>query len=190
MMDIYGGKNPTNILRGRQNRAQGELFEKIIMASCDYYRERGIAHIEKTPEPFHVTKSCGAGCFYGNFAKQAQPDFKGTLRGGRTIVFEAKHTDADRIKQDRVSQIQTDELNTCELFGAVCAVIVSFGMQGIYMVPWDTWRNMPLIFGRKYITAKDVAQYKRRFTGALIMLFDMEGDHAYGRGKTTECESK
>ena len=37
-------------LRGKQNRAAGALFEQMIDAACRYYRQAGIAEIEKTPE--------------------------------------------------------------------------------------------------------------------------------------------
>lgn len=166
--DIYGGKDPKNILRGMQSRAQGELFEKIIMTSCDHYRDTGIAHIEKTPEPFHVTRSCGNGKFLGNFAKQAQPDFKGCHKSGQAVVFEAKHTDGDRITQDRVTQEQTDALNRYKQMGADCFVLVSFGMKQFYCIPWSVWRDMKLVIGRKYIIPADVQKHRRRFDGRVI----------------------
>ena len=36
------------------NNAQGRYFEKFIEGGCIYYREKGIAVIEKVPEPFKV----------------------------------------------------------------------------------------------------------------------------------------
>ena len=44
-------------IRGKQARVAGGYFENIISASCDYYLSRGLAKIEKTPEPM---KSLGA----------------------------------------------------------------------------------------------------------------------------------
>ena len=38
-------------IRGKQARVAGGYFENIISASCDYYLSRGLAKIEKTPEP-------------------------------------------------------------------------------------------------------------------------------------------
>ncbi len=166
--DIYGGKDPKNIMRGMQSRAQGELFEKIIMTSCDHYRDTGTAHIEKTPEPFHVTRSCGNGKFLGNFAKQAQPDFKGTLKNGGAVVFEAKHTDGDRITQDRVTPEQSEALNLHEQFNAVCFVLVSFGMKNFYRVPWYEWKQMKERYGRKYIKENDIPGVQCRFDGRAI----------------------
>ena len=86
-------------IRGKQARVAGGYFENIISASCDYYLSRGLAKIEKTPEPM---KPLGAknrkGQFLACYTKQAQPDYGGTLKGGRSIYFEAKHTDDERIE--------------------------------------------------------------------------------------------
>lgn len=38
-------------ITGKQARVAGNYFENMISASCEYYRDRGIAKIEKTPEP-------------------------------------------------------------------------------------------------------------------------------------------
>ncbi len=91
-------------IRGKQARVAGGYFENIISASCDYYLSRGLAKIEKTPEPM---KPLGAknrkGQFLACYTKQAQPDYGGTLKGGRSIYFEAKHTDDERIEQRRLT---------------------------------------------------------------------------------------
>ena len=61
-------------IRGKQARVAGGYFENIISASCDYYLSRGLAKIEKTPEPM---KPLGAknrkGQFLACYTKQAQP---------------------------------------------------------------------------------------------------------------------
>lgn len=42
--------------RNRQSNDQGRLFENLIDQACLYYKNKGIAMIEKTPEPFRVKK--------------------------------------------------------------------------------------------------------------------------------------
>ena len=37
--------------QGAVSRAQGAQFEQAIAGACDLYREKGMADIEKTPEP-------------------------------------------------------------------------------------------------------------------------------------------
>lgn len=85
--------------QNRQNNALGLLFEDLVTAGCEYYGEKGTAQIRKTPEDFRVLKKeRGAngkynGKFKGQFLKNAQPDFQGTLPGGRSVVFETKTTE-------------------------------------------------------------------------------------------------
>ena len=138
-------------ITGKQARAAGNYFENMISASCEYYRDRGIAKIEKTPEPM---KPLGAknrkGQFLACYTKQAQPDYGGTLKGGQSIYFEAKHTDDDRIEQRRLTQEQQDDLEAHHRLGAVTFVLVSFSLCDFYRVPWPVWRDMAETFGRKY----------------------------------------
>ena len=94
------------------------------------------------------------------YTKQAQPDYKGTLKGGRAVVFEAKHTASGRIEQSRVTPEQTAALNIHAFMGAQCFVLVSFSFEAFYRVPWDVWRDMPEKFGKVSANQKDLAQWK------------------------------
>ena len=102
------------------------------------------------------------------FEKQAQPDYKGTLKGGRAIVFEAKHTDGDRLQQSVVSEEQEKQLNRHAALGAECFVLVSFGFQQFFRIPWETFRDMKARYGRKYIKPEDVQEYKVRYIGGIL----------------------
>ena len=41
------------------NQARGAAFERLVLEGCAYYREQGIADIEKTPEPMQPVKEIG-----------------------------------------------------------------------------------------------------------------------------------
>lgn len=156
-------------IRGRQCRLAGSLFEQMIDMACLWYAEQGIAVIEKTPEPMRpISRPNRAGQFKACYTKQAQPDYKGTLRGGRTIVLEAKHTDLDHIAFDRVSDEQRRELTAYHDMGAVAVVLVSFGMQHFYCLPWTVWRDMKACFGRKYIKAEDMPAFRVSVQGGRL----------------------
>lgn len=63
--------------KNRLNNAQGQHFEREILAGCRMYESHGIATIDKTPEPFRVTsKNHRTGEFTGRFSTHAQPDFQ------------------------------------------------------------------------------------------------------------------
>ena len=64
---------------GRRSKAAGETFERWITNACEFYLRGGWAHIEKTPEPFHITGKDGNGVVRGYYEKKGQPDYKGTL---------------------------------------------------------------------------------------------------------------
>lgn len=157
------------MMRGKVNRAQGQHFENLIGASCVHYKLERIAYIEKTPEPMRVIQAMDRqrGIFKAVFAKAAQPDYKGTLNGGRAIVFEAKHTDADRIKQDAVTTDQWDALDCHEAMGAVCFVIVSLGLK-FYKVPWNKWKTMKADCGHKYMNAADLENYEISYMNGVL----------------------
>lgn len=67
--------------QGSISRANGLHFEEIIDAGCNYYRVKGAADIEKTPEPMRPIKDMGGGKFLAVYTKAAQADYKGLLAG-------------------------------------------------------------------------------------------------------------
>lgn len=149
-------KDPKRQLLGKIAKARGKQFESRIDDSFAYYAQKGFAIIEKTPEPMHPTKNLGNGKFIAYYEKQAQPDYKGTIKGGRTVMFEAKFTAADRMEQSRVLQSQQDYMDRHQALGARCFVIAGFSSGMVYCVPWDIWKTMKDHFGRKYVTEADL----------------------------------
>lgn len=165
-------KSTNHAIVGKQNHDNGEMFEEIIKRSCERYIEDGIAAIEKTPEPMRPIKSLGSGRFIACFEKKAQPDFKGSIKGGTTVAFEAKFTDTDRIRQTVVTDEQAKALNQHHSMGAICFVVVSFSFYDFFRIPWTVWRNMKQIYGRKYLMPCDIEDYEIKFTGYELKFLD------------------
>lgn len=157
-----------NAIRGKRNRDSGEYFEQLISASCRYYDGTGKAYITKTPEPMKPIRQTGSGRFEAFFEKKAQPDFKGTLAGGRAVAFEAKHTETGRMLQSAVNYEQEKQLDRHEQMGALCFVLVSFDFRLFYRVPWDIWRSMKQHYGHKYITPEEAAPYRLRYINGVL----------------------
>lgn len=155
--------------KNKANNAQGHFFEEYIKAGCILYAEREQAEIDKTPEPFRVLEKSRDGVFKGRFIALAQPDFQGTLAGGRSIVFEAKYTTTDRMQRSVLTGNQQDILERHAQRGALTAVCIGIGDK-FFFVPWDVWRDMAQIYGRRYVTAADLEQYRVRFMGAVLFL--------------------
>lgn len=165
-------KDPTRQWINARNKAKGQMFEDRINKSFEYYSDKGFAEVEKTPEPMRVLQNLGGGVFKAVFTKKAQTDYKGTLKGGRTLLYEAKYTNADRMEQSRISEGQSQYMNKHEALGALCYVICGFGSGAVYLIPWNVWQNMKEHFGRKYIKEIDIQKYKLKtgWNGLLMII--------------------
>lgn len=155
--------------RSRKNNDQGKQFEKLILAGCTYYEQKGIAIIEKTPEPFGVVKKFKDGTFTGRFHKKAQPDFQGTLSNGRSIIFEAKSTESDRINQNVLTMAQQEYLENHFKLGAYVGVCVQIRKTYAF-IPWKIWRSMKEDKGRKYMTESEISFYSIKTPGFISFL--------------------
>ena len=156
------------VTAGYLARLEGETFEKMIESACKFYRDNGIAEIEKTPEPFKVERPAENGKFFGHFEKRAQPDFKGTLKGGRAVCFEAKHTKTEKIEMRRESDEQATRLEAHNKLGALTFVLVSFDLSRFFAIPWEVWTHIPEKFGRKYVTAHDLGLYEIKIKSGIL----------------------
>ena len=156
------------VVSGRRSKVAGEFWEKMIEATCRHYSEKGTAEIMKTPEPMRPIRPLRAGQFIAVYTKMAQPDYKGTLAGGRAIVFEAKHTDTGRLQRSVISSEQEKQLDKHMALGADCFVMVSFNFERYFKVPWAVFRDMKQRFGRKYITPDDVKDFEIKYEGGFL----------------------
>ncbi len=165
--------DPRKRLRGAQSRVAGECFELYILAACEWYRSRGEADIDKAHEPMKPLRAPNdRGQFLACYTKPAQPDFDGTLAGGRSIKFEAKHTDDSRIERSRLTDRQMEKLESHHRLGAIAFVLVSFSLQEFARIPWPVWRDMAKIYGRKYITREEAREYAVPCVAGTIKLLD------------------
>jgi len=148
-------KDPRRQWQGAVNKAQGKQFEERLDAAFAYYARQGSALVEKTPEPMHIVQRLDKGRFVVFPEKPAQPDYKGVLKDGQAVMFEAKFTTTDRLTQDRVTPEQAQTLERYQAMGALCYVLAGFASGAVYRVPWDVWAEMKQRFGRKYIAETD-----------------------------------
>ena len=158
-------------LAGAQARAAGECFEKQIEGSLNWHFDRGLLKAKKTPEPMKPIRPTGKkGQFIAYFEEKAQVDFCGTMYGGRSVRFEAKQTNTDRFNRKRLTGDQMDDLRDHQSLGALCFVLLCFGFDHFYRVPWKVWENMKAIYGRQYVTEKDVQQFRIPYTSGVIKI--------------------
>ena len=166
-------KNVQRSQQGLQSRREGGEFEKIIADSLLWYELRGMACVEKTPEPMKpLSKPNQRGQFLACYVKAGQPDFKGTITGGRSVVFEAKHTASDKIDYSRLTDEQVEKLSTHHALGAACFVLVSFGLQDFYRIPWSVWANMAELFGHKHMKKHECEPYRVQYISGVLTLLE------------------
>lgn len=152
------------------SNSQGQQFEKAINAACITYREMGMADINKMPEPYRVMSLDNTRhTFIGRHTAKAQPDFIGTLKGGQTIVFEAKLTISDKIKRGVLTDTQIKSLQHHFNLGAVVGVRCSI-CDNYFFVPWKNWQCMKQLYGRKYLTVEDIEEFRIKFNGSVLFL--------------------
>lgn len=154
--------DPSRQLQGKINRELGKIFEDTVDTICQVYELNGLARIEKTPEPMKVLKYIDGGRFEAVFEKSAQPDFKGTVKGGRTVVFDAKFTESDRIRYQVLSDYQRETLLKYSELGAIAFVLVGFANGKIYKIDINEWVNMKQDFGRLHITQEELDNLNNR----------------------------
>ena len=170
----YKEKDPLKVYIGKRNKESGDVFEAYLENACKKYLDDGLADIAKAHEPLRVVGRLTDRTFKCVYTKKADPDFKGMLNTGLAIGFEAKHTETDRIEQNAITRRQEDVLDRQKSMNAMVFVMVSFGMDKFFCVPWSVWKNMKGLYGRKYLKVEDLHEYEVRmklYEGKPAVLF-------------------
>lgn len=162
------------MITGRRSKVMGEQFENMILSAAKFYEEKGISVIDKTPEPMKVLKPYDRtkGQFICCFSKQAQPDFKGILEDSTMVLFDAKHTDKEKIERSVVTKEQESCFEKYMKLGAMCFVVVSIGFRKFYRVPWVVFRDMKKIYGHKHMTENELVPYEIRYSNGILRFLD------------------
>lgn len=171
---MQGFSDPVQAYRGKHNRDAGLEFESRIIAASEQYEEDKVAIIRKTPEPVCPIKRLEGGKFIAVYGEKIEPDFKGMLSSGQSIVFEAKYTDTDRIEKSRLTPRQEEFLESYFRMHATVFVLIGFSDGRCYRVPWTIWRDMKALYERKYLKSSDVPAYEVKCSyldGKLGVLF-------------------
>lgn len=155
---------------------RGRAFENLIVKGCQHYELYGKAKISKVYEPYRCVKKMPNGRFIGQWVGRAEPDFKGVLRGGRSVAFEAKSTHKSRIQQNALTEQQADWLEAQREMGALAFVCVEICGR-FFMIPWESWRDMRSCYGKKFLMPGDVTNYEVIYDGSVRFL-------EYTNGKT------
>lgn len=117
---------------------RGMSLETDINLSNDYYREMGIALINKRPTPINIVKvdySHGARITDAYFEKQSTTDYNGVYKG-KYIDFEAKNTKSmTAFPLSNIEEHQIVHLKNVIKHGGIAFFIISFQLKDeIYLL--------------------------------------------------------
>lgn len=178
---IRGGAADTErSLRAGNSSERGRVFESLLLEGCKIYAQNGKAIVSKVHEPYICMKNLDGGGFVGKFTGRAEPDFKGVLKGGQAIAFEAKSTGKSRICRNVLTMEQMQWLDAQMMMGARTFVCVNMTdekqRERFFTIPWHVWHDMEIDYGRKYLTAVDIPEYEVKFDGAVRFLEYVNGE--------------
>lgn len=94
------------------------------------------------------------------------------LTGGRAVVFEAKHTDSDRIDYNRLTPEQLSSLEEHDRLGAAAFILVSVELQDFYRVPWGVWRDMRKLYGHKHMNKAELEPFRVQYIAGVLKLLE------------------
>ena len=117
---------------------RGMSLEEDINLSSEYYRDMGIALINKRPTPINIVKvdySKGARITDAYFEKQSTTDYNGVYKG-KYIDFEAKNTKSETaFPLSNISEHQIVHLKNVIKHGGIAFFIICFQMKNeVYLL--------------------------------------------------------
>lgn len=146
----------------------GNRFESMINQSNTFYDMKKFARVTKSNEPITVTHFRGNRITGGFFEAKSDPDYSGTLTGGRAVVFEAKHCSGTSIPFEQVKAHQERELLKHDKLGAESFVLIGFHFKRFYRVSIKDWMALKENIGKKSLNEKDLSEYEIKAKGGII----------------------
>ncbi len=119
---------------------RGRPLEQLLENINRIYQQKGIAMIHKVPTAWIPIRDRRGKIVTAKVDKKASPDFLGVYQG-QGIAFDAKYTDARRIRWDRLAEHQMEFLDAWDAAGGISFILAGFTLQQLYVVPWEWWRR-------------------------------------------------
>ena len=122
----------------RANR--GSWYQRLVTAACRLYDAQERAYIAEIPTPMGIAKG-GEAAF---FKEKAITDYFGALRGGRSLVFDAKGS-LDGAYRAGVPDNQLRVMERVHELGGISGVLVGFQVGETirsWWVPWPSAKSL------------------------------------------------
>lgn len=166
------------VRRARASSAAGKAGAALERALDEHHAHAlrmGLAEVRRvSPHVLHLGPGLLPGTFSARFDGDGGCDRRGTLRGGRALIVEAKSTAAGNLAWSEFTAAELADLETATQLGALCLVVWERrDLCALFAVPWDA---MPWVVNGKgrSVRAEDLdgwrvreAPYLRRFVGSI-----------------------
>lgn len=116
----------------RANR--GRWYQRLVTATCRLYDAQERAYIAEIPTPMGIAKGGEAAFFKG----KAITDYFGTLKGGRSVAFDAKGS-LDGSYRAGIPDHQVRVMESVYRLGGVSGVLIGFQAEGTIRSWWIPW---------------------------------------------------
>lgn len=116
----------------RANR--GRWYQQLVTAACSLYDAQERAYIVEMPTPMGITKG-GEAAF---FKAKAITDYFGTLRGGRSVAFDAKGS-LDGAYRAGIPDHQLRVMERVHRLGGTSGVLIGFQIEETIRSWWVPW---------------------------------------------------
>lgn len=126
-------------MKNRSYANRGQPFEEYIRFANSYYARDQLAIIEKLPTEFIPLRNARGQVCSVKVEHKSKVDFIGRFKQ-YPIAIEAKNTNEDSIRFDRVEPHQADYMDAFTAQqGTIGLVLVSFNLERFFAVPWAFW---------------------------------------------------
>ena len=126
-------------MKNRSYANRGQPFEEYIRFANSYYAKDRLAIIEKLPTEFIPLRNARGQVCNVKVERKSKVDFIGRFKH-YPIAIEAKNTNEDSIRFDRVEPHQADCMDAFTAQqGTIGLVLVSFNLERFFAIPWAFW---------------------------------------------------
>lgn len=126
-------------MKNRSYANRGAALETFVKFANSRYRQKGVAHIEKQNTEFIPLRDRNGNLVSCKVEQKATFDFLGRYKQ-YPIAIEAKNSNDNTIRWDRVEPNQARDMDDfCREPGTIGIVLVGFGLNSFYAIPWTFW---------------------------------------------------
>jgi len=146
---------------GKEAAAAGAALEKLLDHHHAWAARLGLAEVRRvSPHVRHLGPGKVPGSFSAVFDSPGGCDRRGTIRGGRSLIVEAKSSAAGNLTWSEFTPAELADLGDAHRLGALCLVAWERRDLGAwFVVPWELipWK---VTGAGKSVTAEAVAGWR------------------------------